>query len=96
MGAYEYAQYIHKDFLKGCLAIWEMEIVWISSFNWERISAEIQLFNTIYIHLFSPRAEGLRKRNNFFLPSNACPPHNHLEAVQQGSWDSLFFGHTLI
>lgn len=46
-----------------------MKVVWISSFNWERISAAIQLFNTIYIHFFSPRAEEGRKRNYPFLPS---------------------------
>lgn len=73
MGAEAYAQYIHKDLNKGCLAVWEMKVVWTSSSNWERISAAIQLFNTIYIH-FSPTMEGERKRNYWvFFPLPLVP-----------------------
>lgn len=38
-----------------------------------------------FTFIFSPRAEEGRKRNYPFLPSNACPPHSHLDVVQQGS-----------
>lgn len=73
MGAEAYADRIHKDLNKECLALWDMKVVWTLLSNWERISAAIQLFNTVRI-CFSARmiagggGKGKEDKLLFFLP----------------------------
>lgn len=71
MGAEAYAEHIHKDLNKECLALWDMKVVWTSLSNWEKISAAIQLFNTVYIR-FSARmiaGGGRGRKTNYYFSS---------------------------
>lgn len=70
-----------------------MKVVWISSFDWERISAAIQLFNTIYIHFFflqDQKGEG-REITLFFplmpvLPMVTCMQCNKVPEAACVPW----------